>query len=386
MSNDMSMVRQYIGELIRACFEKRKPSAIPEGVTIDQLINYAYKGQMLYLMLSPLIKLGLEKEDAVKINSLLRGSSFRTFRQVGEAKAITNALENAGVRHQLLKGAVLKMDYPRPEMREMNDIDLVLYDDDIDKVSRIFEELHFENQGLLKHHTIFSKGKDMEVEVHHSLYDKNVDHDQYMYFNDFRAKRKEGTGYTYEFSHEDFYVYMLAHMAKHFFETGCGIRNLLDIYVYRKKYGEVMNWPYTYRELDKCGIKDFEAHMTELAFMWLEDKTFTEFYENLFAYMLDSGIYGKGENGVWGQLAKESREIGSVKMHYYFPTYDSMVEKYTWLRKAPVLLPAAWIIRGINGLFSKQSRNNYTNLLATDDADTNRMLEIYHKLNLDFRK
>ena len=33
--------------------------------------------------------------------------------------------------------------------------------------------------------------------------------------------------YVYDFEAEDFYIYMMAHMAKHFYKRGCGIRNLV---------------------------------------------------------------------------------------------------------------------------------------------------------------
>ena len=36
----------------------------------------------------------------------------------------------------------------------------------------------------------------------------------------------------------------------------------------------------------------------------LQGKTFRE----MFLYMLDCGIYGKSENGVWGQLAKMEKD------------------------------------------------------------------------------
>ena len=94
-------------------------------------------------------------------------------------------------------------------------------------------------------------------------------------------------------------------MAKHFYETGCGIRNLLDIYIYQNAYKATMDRRLVEEELRKCGLLNFEREMKNLSVIWLDNLAGDTFYNNLFEYMLDCGIYGKGENGVWGQLAKE---------------------------------------------------------------------------------
>ena len=386
MADNLANLRIYYSELVRACLEKRKPAPIPESLDADVLIKNAIKGQIYYPIASSLIKLDLEESLAGFLRNNLKLSTFKTLMQMVGSKEITEAFEREGIRHQILKGAIIKKDYPSPEIREMSDIDLVVYDGSLDKAAKVMEQLGYTNHGLIKHHMIFSKGKDLHVEVHWCLFDENVDHKQHVYFKDFRAHLVEGKQYTYEFSHEDFYVYMIAHMAKHFFETGCGIRNLMDIYIYWNKYGDQMDQTYLEGELTKCGIKDFEENMHRLAYIWLDNTECPEFFENLFAYMVDSGIYGKSENGIWGQLAKETPEAEGTWIHYYFPSYSFMVEKYKWLKNKPFLLPVAWVIRGIMAACSKEARKHKNLLESSGDKDTAKMIEMYHKLNLNFRR
>ena len=381
-------IRKYTSELIRACFEKRTPAPIPEGITAKELLDIAKTGQIQYPFASSLLKLDIPEDDAETARGQLKFSTFRTFTQMVTMKQITEALEKNGVRHQVLKGAITKTLYPSPEMREMSDIDLVVYDESLDKAAAVLEGMGYKNYGIIKHHMILESPTKVHVEVHWCLFDQNADHKQYVYFKDnFKATLKAGCQYTYEFSIEDFYVYMIAHMSKHFFETGCGIRNLLDIYVYRNKLGDKMDKAYVEEELSKCGIKDFDDHMTELAYIWMDDKECPEFFENLFAYMVDSGIYGKSENGVWGQLAKEvNKDNANCKIRYYFPSFEFMKEKYPWLAKMPVLLPAAWVCRGVTGVFKKESRRHRDQIEHTDDESIKVMLDIYHRLNLNFRR
>jgi hypothetical protein len=385
---DYEAIRKYTSELVKATFEGRKPSDIPEGILVSELIDIATKGQMPYLLLNSLLKVTGECEEAATIKNKLVFSTIKTFRQVFSAREITKAFEEKGIRYQILKGTLMKELYPSPEMREMSDIDLVVYDESLDRAAALMEELGYTNHGLEKHHMIFTKENILLVEVHWCLFDANAGKKQHLYFKDnFRAKLKEGTRYSYEFSNEDFYIYMISHMAKHFFETGCGIRNLVDIYVYINKFGDSLNWEYLNQELDILGIKDFEKNVRELAYIWLDNKESDPFFENLFEYMVESGIYGKRENGIWSQLAKETTDNKSgVKMHFYFPSIAFMKEKYPWLEKAPFLLPMAWVIRGITGVSSKQARDHRQNLESSDKKEVEKMLEIYHKLNLQFRR
>ncbi|MBP3817727.1 MAG: nucleotidyltransferase family protein [Butyrivibrio sp.] len=382
-------VREYLRELVCATLEKRDPEPVPKDISIRDLVDIGAKSQIQYLIYNSLIKVVNEQnEDYELIKQRLSYSIFKTFVQVMAASKIAETFEKNNIRFQILKGTIMKKIYPSPEMREMSDIDLVVYDENLDRAAEVLESMGFLNHGLKKHHMIFSKDKKLVVEVHWCLFDENVGQIQHMYFKDnFRARLKEGTGYTYEFSKEDFYVYMIAHMAKHFFETGCGIRNLIDIYIYLNKYEKEMNREYLISELKKCKIDEFEKNMRELSYVWLDNRPCSDFHEKLFAYMLDSGIYGKTENGIWGQLAKETtNDNSSFKLHYYFPSIKFMREKYKWLKRYPFLLPIAWVIRGVSGFSNKQSRDHAQNFENSGDAKIKEMLDIYHRLNLDFRK
>ena len=382
------VVREYLAELINAGFENRVPLSVPEEISVKELVDIADRGQMAYPVLCPLLKTVYDASESELIRRRILLSTKRSFLQCKCAMELTKRLEEAGIKHQLLKGSVIRWLYPQPEMREMSDIDLVIYDESLDEAAKVIENMGFKNEGLVKHHMIFGNGNGVTIEAHWCLYDKNVDHSQAIYFNDnFRARLSEGKKYTYEFGREDFYIYMISHMAKHFFETGCGIRNLLDIYVYLKRYDPEMDSDYVKCELKKCGTLDFEKNMRELSFIWLEKKECSGYYEKLFAYMVDSGIYGKNENGIWGQLSKETAEgEENVKLRFYFPSIKFMKEKYTWLKNAPFLLPVAWVVRGASGFFSAESRHHKHKLQTAGNDELQDMLEIYHNLKLDFRK
>jgi len=384
---DFKLLRKYYSELIRACFEERSLQPIPDGISEEDIIKYAIKGQIQYPILSSLLKTNISDCNIDRVRNIIKYSTITTFLQVATAKSVSAKLEEAGVKHQLLKGAVIKDIYPSYEMRQMSDIDIIIYDESMDNATKIIENMGFHNHGLVKHHIIFRNDNNICIEAHWCLIDKNVDKKQHLYFKDnFKARLKEDTDYTYEFSVEDFYIYMIAHMAKHFYETGCGVRNLIDIYVYINRYKDEMDNSYLSKELEGCGLKDFEYHARKLAYIWLDDEECSNFYENLFAYMLDGGIYGKGENGIWSQLAKETDDGNNVKLHYYFPSYTYMKEKYKWLEHKKFLLPVAWGIRAAEAFCSRDSFKHMENLESSSLDDVNTMLDIYHKLNLNYKR
>ena len=384
---DNRTVREYTRELVFASFENRVPKSLPENLTMEECVDLCLRGQMQYLMFKSLLKIAEGTPEFNTIRTALKRSTITTFLQVMVARQISTAFEEQGINHQLLKGSVLKGIYPSPEMRDMSDIDLVVYDESLDRAADVMKKMGFKNHGLIKHHMIFTNDQGIVVEVHWCLFDQNAGKNQHLYFKDIRAKLSEGKQHTYEFGLEDFYIYMIAHMAKHFFETGCGIRNLVDIYVYLNKYQEMMDEPYLQHELDKCGILDFEKNMRELAYIWMDNRACPEFFEELFAYMVDSGIYGKTENGVWSQLAKEvQNKDDNIKLRYYFPSIDFMSEKYPWLKNVPFLLPVAWVIRGVTGVAQQQSREHRRQIEGADKAKVDKMLNMYHRLNLNFRK
>ena len=388
MDNSKEIARmRYLGELVRAQTENRMPAMIPEGTSFEELEQIAYSAQMPYMILGALIRLPLPEEQAVRCRNALKASTLKTLLQVQTVREIQDRLEKAGIRNQALKGSVMKNIYSRPELREMSDIDFMIYEEDFTDTERIMEEAGFHRQQAIKHHVIYQKPPFLTVEMHWDLYEKTVDKSQYLYYKDqFRAVPAQGRKYTYEFSKENFYVYMISHMAKHFYENGCGIRNLVDIYVFNHKYGNIIDRSLVEQELEKCGILYFERYAAELARRWLEDGEYTRFYVNLFQYMVDCGIYGKGENGIWSQLCKQNAPKQNEKpdLTYYFPAAQYMKEYYPWLEGKEILLPAAWLCRGLHGLFHKDSVERAKKLKDREKYRT--MMEIYQTLDLNFVK
>ena len=180
----------------------------------------------------------------------------------------------------------MKFYYPSPFLREMSDIDILIHGDFMEQAAVELEAMGYVLQQKIKHHDIYRKAPGIVVEAHRAMYDRTVDERQYAYFSDLsRAVRRKGFLYVYDFEAEDFYIYMMAHMAKHFYKRGCGIRNLVDIYVFLEKFGGEMNADYLQKQFAGLGLTAFTEHMEKLARIWLQGEPGEAFYQQLFDYM-----------------------------------------------------------------------------------------------------
>lgn len=388
----MTVLAEYLAELVHAQLENRKPKPIPEQVSVEELIRISGANHMDYLLLGALLRTdNLPEEHKGVLRGKVMRSLMHTGAQVVELKALEKRFEEKEIACQPMKGARMKFIYPSPEMREMSDVDILIRSDCMDKAAAELLDMGYELAQAIKHHDIYMKKPHMIVEAHRAMYDKTVDYTQYEYFSNLsKAVLREGCSYIYDFTTEDFYIYMLAHMGKHFYAKGCGIRNLVDIYVYLQKYGQVMDREYLNKEFEVLGLTAFAKHMEKLAGVWLGEEKGSTFYDQVFNYMLDSGIYGKDENGIWNKFCEEKMKDKKVsrfrlKIWYWFPPVYYMIEYYPWLEDRHYLLPWAWIVRGVRGLFQKKGVQKRQMLEEIDSNKISVYQNIYHEMQLRFK-
>jgi hypothetical protein len=329
---------------------------------------------------------GPEKETLrMRVHSCMIASLIQ-MRAVAEIAAY---FEKNRIRHQLLKGAVLKRFYPAPELRGMSDIDVVVEEAQLAEAAETLEKLGYMKISEEKHHISFRKEPFLLVELHWDLYDHRRDDREYRYFRD-RAEKTlwEGSAYSSRFGDEDFYIYMIAHAARHFYETGCGIRHFADIYVYLTEKKADLDGEILRQGLEACGLTTFERKFRELAFAWIGQQPLTDEQLHLFSYMLRCGIYGRGENGIWAMLAAEStgHPDRNMKRRFLFPPYTQMRQKYPWLKKVPFLLPVTWLWRAVSGITDRGALERAKKVSETDREDAKKMIDLYRSMDFPFGK
>lgn len=253
-----------------------------------------------------------EKAEAVCKNLLLDA----------EREEILHFMEQEKIWYLPLKGILLKELYPKAGMRQMVDND-ILYDASGQKklFSFMTRRGYQASQIGRGNHDVYEKPPVYNYEMHTSLYGIYSDPVWETYYKNVKQRliKDEGNLYGWHFSDEDFYVYFITHVYKHYVGGGTGLRSLLDGYVYIEKKGNDLNWNYIEAEMEKLGISKFEK-----CFRSLSEKTFSleETYDRkdlmpeegeMLDYILFSGTYGTVENKVQNEL-EEMRKVHNVSI------------------------------------------------------------------------
>lgn len=161
------------------------------------------------------------------------------------------------------------------------------------RIVEIMEARGYEVKTLAGNHDSFLKEPMFNFEMHRRLMAESSPF--YFYYKNpwARAIRNEQNPFLFSFSDEDEYIYLLAHSFKHFDNSGCGIRFLIDLYVFLNRKGEGMDWNYVNRELHILHLAEFEKQMHEMALAaFSRDGMLSGEQEDMMFFLMGCGTYG----------------------------------------------------------------------------------------------
>ena len=270
--------------------------------------------------------------------------------------ALLARLNQEGIWHMPLKGAVLQAYYPRFGMREMADNDILVDPARADDVRRIMEDLGFRTERFGHSvHDVYKKEPVSNFEIHRALFGEIHGETLRAYYRDVKARlvpdREESFGY--HFTPEDFYLYLTAHAFKHYDVSGTGLRSFLDQYVFLKKQGVKLDMAYVQAEAGKLGIADFERDSRGLALRLFGGEALTGRDREMLAYVLSSGTYGTTLHMVEKRVAafgggRKGRLRFVAKR--LFPSAETLRDYYPVVYRHRILLPFLFVYRVGKGL------------------------------------
>lgn len=281
--------------------------------------------------------------------------------QKKEFNTLFEAFEENGIEYMPLKGLNLKKHYASSDMRNMCDGDILIHENDRDKINTVMEKLGYRFKKESNHELIYVKEPFINVELHKLLIPSYND-DLYAYYGDgWRLADRVLETSRYTLNSEDEFVYILTHFAKHYRDGGAGIKYILDIWMYLKKNN--VDLDYVNRELEKLGLLSFGENIIKLTKVWFENSSCDELMAEMTKYIIDSGMYGNAKNKA---LVTQMRENSvksmenhkkSSKFRLIFPTMEHMKRNYTILEKHPYFIAFCWMWRIIRVLIGKTDRN-----------------------------
>ncbi len=355
----------YLIHLIGCALDNTIPEELPQDVTwkdIYQLAKYHSINNLIFYSIEKLAK----KPDEELYKKWMESRDkaiFKGITQLYERDSIIEKLTEAQIDICPLKGCIIKELYPSQDMRTMADLDILMDSNKADVVKKVFKEMgytldHIDEEG----HDVYKKRPVMYVEMHHYLVPLDILQKEILqYYKNVWEQliQDKNNKNLYSMSKEDFYIYHIAHMIKHYKTGGTGIRSFMDIYIYKKHYNRLLDWKYIYQELDKMKIRELAVTFEKVVDAWFQDGIIDDEVEQVTTYVVTSGTYGTLERGhkvrVQNKLENSNNKLTYV-IKRAFPNVKTMKKSYTILYKFPIVLPLCWIHRGIKAFIYKDKR------------------------------
>lgn len=260
---------------------------------------------------------------------------------------LLEACKEKKIRVMPLKGCILKDLYPLPEMRAMGDLDILIDPLDSEKLRQLLCERGYQCVMYgVHHHDKYVLPPILTIESHTSLVSPE-NRVLYRYFHQGFALGKPcgDNPFHYKMQPKEYFLFYLAHFYKHYYdEGGAGIRFVLDFYILKQAWPDVVNERMLKKDLVRLGLWEFYDRMYRLADAWFSPwGKMEDVPEEIEDYIFRCGLFGNDEQRFQNHVAKSGR--AGYFLERLFPRYFYMCWHYPLLKKMPLFLPFFWIWR-----------------------------------------
>lgn len=346
----------YLAHVLSCAAKGATPDDLPDGIDIKEFIQFCDFHKVINIVY---LTIGDKLPNDIQITlrhafdqSLLIHATQQYYLEKIEAE-----FETIGIDYLILKGRELACLYPSEDMRQSSDIDIYIGKEKASQARDIMLNIGFKIEAYSDFnddHDEYSIDRLVLCELHRVLIQD--EHPWQSECNKIpeRLVLKKGTKHCYEMTAEDFYVYNLAHTAKHMKLSGIGIRVFLDQWLIYKKYRDVFDYSKLQKTLRLAKLDKFNKNAVELYEYWFDGKMplNPSIIKQMAIYVAQSGWIGTSEQFTATELAENAGSSGSkryakIKLCFkiIFSPYESMVERYPFLARQKWLTPFCRIHR-----------------------------------------
>lgn len=340
---------------------------LSETYSFEQCLDIAKRHQIKAMFYYGLMNCGVSQTEA-KLPALFEHVCREMAvneTQKYEYSLLTAAFDEQGIDYLPLKGIELKEIYPSPEMRPMGDIDILIKVPQYREIKPIMEKLGFE-EGVESNHEFVWRKPGCMIELHKLLI-PSYNKDYFAYYGDGWRLAKKQSGTRYCLSDEDKFIYLFTHFAKHYRDSGIGLRHIIDVWVYLKNYPD-LDLDYVLTELKKLQLDEFYKNIVDTLEFWFGDGKSTDITEFITEFIFNNGVYGTKHTHILSTALKDKKEkksISAIKrkkvLNAIFVPYSDMCKLYPVLEKWPVFFPFYWVPHFFIRVFQKGRLKNYAN-------------------------
>ncbi|MBQ6718903.1 MAG: nucleotidyltransferase family protein [Oscillospiraceae bacterium] len=387
----MDVLHQGILALVKSALTGTK-TVLPEGF-LPEMADVCVRQQSLlplFFQGAYICGLPMQTEQMQKYQKkyfqILRHSEL----QMRALKQVFAAFEEHEIDYLPMKGCNMKALYPQPEVRMMGDADVLIRMEQYPQICRILESLGFV-PGKESHHELPWKRDDLYLELHKAMVPA-TEKEFYAFFGIGWQMAELQQGHRYVLKKEDEFLFLFTHMAKHYRWRGIGIRQFLDLYVFRNTHPD-MDEQYIEAGMERLHLLEFYRNTKTLLDVWFGDGIPNEKTDYMTAYIFSAGNWGLHENSIYGAQLKMhpgGQDVRNTKRKELwdavFPPLDRMRYRFPVLKKRPYLYPLFWPVRWLQLIF-RTPRIIRKKLQIVRDLDDDKVRERRQALNyvgLDF--
>ena len=277
-----------------------------------------------------------------------------------------------GLTPLVVKGIVCRNLYPNPDLRTSNDEDLFIPRDQFEKMDAFLR-----NEGFIREELIEGKvyqevpyqnpANGLYFELHMDLFSQESG--AYGHLNELfedafdTCEEVEIQGSkVLTLNAREHFLYLVCHSLKHFLHSGFGIRQACDMIYFAKSYHEKFDWDEVRGVMRQYHMETFAMNVLDIGVCYL-GMTWEEMGLSkptdieidctpLLDDMLDGGIFGQSDrnrmhsaNITLHAVEHESTSAASGTIASLFPDKEYIKTNYSYARKYPFLLPAAYVHR-----------------------------------------
>ncbi len=363
----------------------------PADTNWDEVILEA-KSQGVLTLISPVIPVHVDSVDQCKAYYM---------RMLYEQDKLIKLLNSNNIPCVILKGCAAAKYYPKPYLRTMGDIDILVPFDDIDKAEHILE-----NNGYKYDHGKDETGRRIEgernvtylrngfiFELHYRFSSQGYDIDSILKEAMDQIETIELNGYIIPVYPDDINgLILLGHINQHLKDDNLGIRQIIDWEMYVHSVAD-KEWIVRFSSLaDKVGLLPLATYVTKLCNLYfglpesfeMFDEVNESLVEELLEVLLTNGNFGRKKADV---ATKEEQKMESasyeLKKYGFFGYFTHIgLETNDFLKKHPSHKVLAFTYgffrltgKGIKALFS--NRSSYSQM-----REGKKRYELYKKLGV----
>mgnify|MGYP006071243259 CR=1 FL=1 len=265
----------------------------------------------------------------------------------------------------VLKGKMCRLVYPQPDYRVSTDEDLLIEVNDYPKYARILENNGYICQAkgevdekMLAHtQTVNFTNHQLTLELH--IHPFGTYHELNKRMNTYFGDVHEQSCYVepfYTLAPTKQYLFLIFHLYKHFLSSGVGVRQLLDLVLYKQAYSNEIDFQYIQQVLEELHITKLYDALMQCANNYLgfsySSPLFKQKLEPLMENLLSSGCVGTiNSDNIYSAAFthsfrhKEEGHLFSQICYLLFPSLQRMQDHYPNLKKHPIRLPLYWFKR-----------------------------------------